>query len=60
MTKSDAEEILDFAIRPNGDLFNLGQYIAWNVGDKDITLDADFSIDELEAIVWWMKNVKTA
>jgi hypothetical protein len=33
-----------------------GKYICWHVGQPFITLDDDFSVEELEAIVWWMKN----
>ena len=36
-----------------------GHYMAWapmDGRDNQITLDSDFTIEELEAIVWWMKN----
>lgn len=30
--------------------------MAWSPGDKDVTLDDVFELEELEAIVWWMRN----
>lgn len=31
-------------------------WVSWVAGDGKVTLDGDFSIDELRAIAWWMKN----
>lgn len=31
-------------------------YINWRVGDTGVTLDSWFELEELEAIVWWMRN----
>ena len=52
------KKILGNTIRENGNLSNLSEYVSWTKGDNEITLDGDFTIDELEAIVWWMKNTK--
>lgn len=32
-----------------------GSYVDWSPGGE-ITLNDTFTIDELEAIVWWIKN----
>ena len=32
-------------------------YVSWRSED-DVILDGNYSIEELEAILWWMKNVK--
>lgn len=31
-------------------------WVDWLAGDGKVTLDGDFSIDDLRAIAWWMKN----
>ena len=56
MNKEQATEILKDYIEGDGGLFCPGHYIAWTPGDSDITLDSRFEADELEAIVWWMRQ----
>ena len=56
MDKITARRILGTAIQDNDDLSCLGHYMSWSKGDKTITLDSEFTIEELEAIVWWVKN----
>ena len=56
MDKITARRILSNAIQDNNDLFCLGHYMSWDKGDKSITLDDKFTIEELEAIIWWMKS----
>lgn len=56
MTKDEVIDILGSAIRDDGTLYCCGTYISWN--GKDLTLDGDFNLEYLEAIVWWMKNEK--
>ncbi len=55
MDEATAEELLpinnDNSIGPN-----YGHYMCWKPGDDTITLDSEFTLDELEAIVWWWKN----
>lgn len=58
MTDDEAMDVLKEWIKPDGGLFCLGQYVAYTPGESTVVLDAEFSIDELEAIVWWMKNAK--
>lgn len=55
MDEKRAREVLGNAIQPDGGLFNSGQYMAWNPVNKDICLDADFTLEEVEAIAWWMR-----
>ena len=31
---------------------------SWIQGEKSIALDGDFTPDELEALAWWMRNIK--
>lgn len=51
-----ALEILGDTVQADGGLHNSSQYISWNNGDIDITLDSSFDVDELEAIVVYMKE----
>lgn len=43
-------------IQPDGGLYCLGRYLSWSPGDKQITLDSDFTASELSAIVYWMEH----
>ena len=56
MNKDKATHILRDYIQPDRGLYCLGHYLAWTPGDDEITLDCRFTVDELDAIVWWMKN----
>ena len=56
MNKEKAQEILKEYIQPDGGLSCLGHYLSYSPGDDSITLDCSFGIEELEAIVWWMRN----
>ena len=56
MNREKAQEILKEYIQPDGGLYCLGHYLAWTPGEKAITLDCQFGADELEAIVWWMRE----
>ena len=67
MTKGTALEILNKhdAIKDGSDgkepgLFSLGWYLSFLNGEKEATLDGTFSIEELEAIVWFMKEHSNA
>ena len=54
MDEKRAREILGTDIRDDNSLYCGLRYLFWN--GEQITLDADFTVDELEAIVWWVKN----
>jgi hypothetical protein len=56
MNEEQARRILGADIQPNDNLYCLGRYLSWETSDKEATLDAQFTADELEAIAWWMQN----
>lgn len=56
MNEERAREILKDYIQDDGGLQSLGHYMSWTPSDNTIKLDDDFDPDELEAIVWWMRN----
>ena len=56
MNKTTAKTILGDSLQPNGEIYNLGHYMYWNPTKAKITLDCQFSLEELEAIVWVMKK----
>ena len=59
MNEKQATEILNNdgnSIRSDGRPDSLGWWISWKTGDKRITIDGEFTANELEAIAWWMKN----
>lgn len=56
MDEQRAREILGGLIQPDGGLYDLGHYIAWTPGEEDVRLDDRFTIEELEAIVWWVRH----
>ena len=56
MNEEKARAVLKDYIQQDGGLFCLGHYMAWNKGNRSVTLDSIFSAEELEAIAWWMKN----
>lgn len=58
MDEKKAREILGSDIQDDESLYCLGRYLYWNKDEKngDAVLDAEFSVDELEAIAWWMRN----
>lgn len=60
MNEEQATKILKDEVEDvnNNNLYSLGWYLSWYVGDEEATLDGDFTADELEAIAWWMKNKK--
>lgn len=58
MDEKKAREILVDDIMGDNSLGNGYRYLSWVVGEDEVTLDAEFSADELEAIAWWMRNMK--
>lgn len=55
MTERKARKILGNAIGPNG-LYNLEQYLRYHNGDETACLDAEFTVEELEAIAFMMRK----
>jgi len=56
MNEEKARAILGDTVKEDGGLDNLGHYISWCPSEQLVVLDAEFSADELDAIVWWMRN----
>lgn len=56
MTREKALEIVDEWINEDGSFWSLGHFIGWHPGDEKIILDAEFSVEELEALAWLMRN----
>lgn len=59
MNEQRAREILGNTIQSDGSLREGQQYTYWKPGESNVTLDSDFTADELEAIAWWMRNAPT-
>ncbi len=56
MEIEEAKKILGDTIQDDGDLYCLGHYISWEKGDKTICLDCRFDVEELEAIIVYIKH----
>jgi hypothetical protein len=57
MNEQKAREILGEDITEDG-VSNGINYVYYKKGDDCVTLDGSFGVDYLEALVWWMKNMK--
>lgn len=60
MNEAEARRILGDTVQPDDSLFCLGHYTCWRPDDTEIVLDDRFSVEELEAMVWWMRNKSVA
>lgn len=61
MNEAQARKILKGSIRDDNLLNSVGQgldYCSWDPHNDSVCLDGNFTIEELEAIVWWIKNKK--
>lgn len=58
MDESKARKVLGTAVLNDNRLISLGHYIYWNPerNADTVTLDSEFTMDEIEAIAWWMRN----
>ena len=56
MNEESARTILGDMIQEDNSLFCLGHYISWTVGDSEVVLDSSFSLEDVEAIAWWIRN----
>ena len=43
-------------IQDDGSLYNRYHYISWKLGSKTVVLDDEFTIDELEQIVLYIRQ----
>lgn len=57
MTFKEACEYLKDDIQSDGSLYNLSNYMCWNKGDMNATLDGVFDVEDLEAIMVYMKGI---
>ncbi len=60
MTIDQAKIILNEFIQEDGDLFSGSKYISWSLGENEVTLDDSFTIEELEAIVVYIRDKQNA
>ena len=60
MNEKEAREILGDIIQDDDKLDSERSaqiyYISWEADGNGVGLDGWYSTDELEAIIWWMKN----
>ena len=56
MNEERAKEILGDRIQADGGLFDRRNCINYFPEDPKILLAAEFDVEELEAIVWWMRH----
>jgi hypothetical protein len=54
MNKEKVISILGNAIQEDGSLYCCGTYIAWS--GKELTLDGDFDLEYLQAVLWWIES----
>lgn len=55
MDLTEASNILGNTIQSDNNLYNLRGYVSWDKGDETITLDGQFTADELEAMAIWIR-----
>lgn len=60
MDRDKALEIIEEYMEDDGSFCSYGHFIGWQPGAQKITLDSDFTVEELEALVWLMKNSTSA
>ena len=60
MNEEEARRILGRdAIEPDNRLTGHEEWVEWpRYGETTIGLDGTFTADELEAMAWWMRNMK--
>lgn len=58
MRKIEICELLEDCVQSDGSLNNISWYINWAVGDTFVTLDGDFTAEDLKAIAVHMENTK--
>ena len=58
MDEQKAREILGAAIKEDNRLEDFSPYISWRGVSDCMELDGTFTADDLEALAWWMRNIK--
>ena len=51
---SKQPQIIKDSLQPDGGLYWLSGYLSWNVGDRRVTIDGDYTAEELRAIAGHM------
>ena len=59
MNEEIARKILVDMVQSDNTLYSISYYIDWDFEEKIGQIDARCTIEELEAIVWWVKNMLT-
>lgn len=57
MDEQKARAMLGAMIQPNNSLRDASHYTDW-AGGEIIKFDDNFELEELEAIIWWMRNMQ--
>ena len=58
MNEKKAREILANYITADNSLYCVGHWLNWTPGRLTVEMDSTFEPDELEAIAWWVINMK--
>jgi hypothetical protein len=53
---SNQHQIIKDSLQPDGGLYWLAGYLSWNVGDRKVTIDGDYTAEELKAIADHMES----
>ena len=53
---SKQHQIIKESLQPDGGLHFLAGYLSWNVGDRKVTIDGDYTAEELRAIADHMES----
>ena len=48
------------AVQPDGSLYDLGWFLAWNPGDEQLTMDGPFSAADLRSIAAHMDRLQSS
>jgi hypothetical protein len=57
---SKQHQIIKDSLQPDGGLYWLAGYLSWNVGDRKVTIDGDYTAEELRAIADHMGKVSNS
>jgi hypothetical protein len=53
---SNQHQIIKDSLQPDGGLYWLAGYLSWNVGDRKVTIDGNYTAEELRAIADHMES----
>jgi len=58
MNEESARELLGSSINKDNSLYNCGWYLDWPNFNNAVTMDGEFTVKDIEAILWWVNNKK--